>query len=71
MVKKVVIVGAGASGLLLAHYLLNRSDQYQVEIYELRDNPQISPFSKSRTFPIALNNTKGYLAVKYKAKQFS
>jgi kynurenine 3-monooxygenase len=55
MVKKVVIVGAGASGLLLAHYLLNRSDQYQVEIYELRDNLQISPFSKSRTFPIALN----------------
>lgn len=56
MVKKVVIVGAGASGLLFAHYLLHRGDKYQVEIYELRDDPQVLPFSKSRTFPIALNH---------------
>lgn len=55
MVKKIVIVGAGASGLLLAHYLLHRGDKYQVEIYELRDHPRVMPFSKSRTFPIALN----------------
>ncbi len=55
MVKKVVIVGAGASGLLLAHYLLNRGDKYQIKIYELRDDPRVVPFSKSRTFPIALN----------------
>jgi kynurenine 3-monooxygenase len=62
MVKKVVIVGAGASGLLLAHYLLQRGDKYQVEIYELRDNPLVLPFSKSRTFPIALNQ-RGMSAV--------
>jgi kynurenine 3-monooxygenase len=55
MVKKVVIVGAGASGLLLANYLLRRGEKYQVEIYELRDDPRVSSFSKSRTFPIALN----------------
>lgn len=55
MVQKIVIVGAGASGLLFAHYLLHRGDKYQVEIYELRDDPRVVPFSKSRTFPIALN----------------
>lgn len=32
--EKVVIVGAGPSGLLLAHYLLGRGDRYQVEIYD-------------------------------------
>ena len=37
MVNKVVIVGAGPSGLLLAHYLLRRGDKYQVDIYERRN----------------------------------
>ncbi len=31
MVKKVAIVGAGPSGVLLAHYLLHRSDEYQID----------------------------------------
>ncbi|WGV23528.1 FAD-dependent oxidoreductase [Halotia branconii] len=55
MVKKVAIVGAGPSGLLLAHYLLRRSDKYQIDIYERRSDPRIIPFSKSRTFPISLS----------------
>ncbi|MBD2338558.1 FAD-dependent monooxygenase [Calothrix sp. FACHB-156] len=56
MVKKLAIVGAGPSGLLLAHYLLRRGEQYQIDIYERRSDPRTVPFSKSRTFPIALGN---------------
>lgn len=55
MVKKIVIIGAGPSGLLLAHYLLRRGDKYQVDIYERRNDPRIVSFSNSRTFPISLN----------------
>ncbi|MCC5636216.1 FAD-dependent monooxygenase [Nostoc sp. CHAB 5844] len=55
MVKKVVIVGAGPSGLLLAQYLLRRGDNYQIDIYERRSDPRIVSFSKSRTYPISLN----------------
>ncbi|TVP59338.1 MAG: FAD-dependent monooxygenase [Nodularia sp. (in: Bacteria)] len=55
MVKKVTIIGAGPSGILLAHYLLRRSDKYQINIYERRSDPRIISFSKSRTFPISLN----------------
>ena len=56
MVKKVVIVGAGASGLLLAHYLLRREGEYQIEIYERHHDPRTISVAKSRTFPIALND---------------
>lgn len=55
MVKKVAIIGAGSSGLLLAHYLLRRGDKYQIDIYERRSDPRIVSFSKSRTYPISLN----------------
>ncbi|MGA9379578.1 MAG: NAD(P)/FAD-dependent oxidoreductase, partial [Phormidium sp.] len=55
MVKKVAIVGAGPSGLLMAHYLLLRGDQYQIDIYERRSDPRLIPFSKARTFPISLS----------------
>lgn len=55
MAKKVVIVGAGPSGLLLAHYLLNRDKKYQIDIYERRQDPRTISLSKSRTFPITLN----------------
>ncbi|GAX38228.1 FAD-dependent oxidoreductase [Nodularia sp. NIES-3585] len=55
MVKKVAIIGAGPSGILLAHYLLRRGDKYQINIYERRRDPRIISFSKSRTFPISLN----------------
>ncbi|MCJ8281780.1 MAG: FAD-dependent monooxygenase [Rivularia sp. ALOHA_DT_140] len=55
MAKKVVIVGAGSCGLLLAHYLLRRDEKYQVEIYERRSDPRTMEFSKARTFPITLN----------------
>ena len=54
MVKKVTIVGAGASGVLLAHYLLRRGDQYQVDIYDRLSDPRIIEFSNARTFPITL-----------------
>jgi kynurenine 3-monooxygenase len=55
MVKKVVIVGAGPSGVLLAHYLLRRGDFYQIDIYERRSDPRVVSFSKSRTYPLTLN----------------
>ena len=55
MVKKVAIVGAGPSGVLLAHYLLRRQKEYQIDIYERRSDPRITSFSKSRTFPITLS----------------
>lgn len=55
MVKKVAIVGAGPSGLLMAHYLLLRGDQYQIDIYERRSDARLISFSKARTFPISLS----------------
>ncbi|MGF1482224.1 MAG: FAD-dependent oxidoreductase [Cyanophyceae cyanobacterium] len=55
MSKKVVIVGAGPSGLLLAHYLLARDNKYQIDIYERRPDPRTVSVSKSRTFPISLS----------------
>ncbi|MEH1844381.1 MAG: NAD(P)/FAD-dependent oxidoreductase [Nostoc sp.] len=55
MARKVVIVGAGPSGVLLAHYLLQRDQGYQVEIYERRNDPRSIPLSKSRTFPLVIN----------------
>jgi kynurenine 3-monooxygenase len=54
MVQKVAIVGAGASGVLLAHYLLRRGDRYQVDLYDRLSDPRIIEFSNARTFPISL-----------------
>lgn len=62
MVKKVAIVGAGPSGLLMAHYLLHRGDRYQIDIYERRSDPRLLPFSKARTFPISLSE-RGTIAL--------
>ncbi len=56
MVKKVAIIGAGPSGLLLAHYLLRRHQEYQIDIYERFSDPRIIALSKSRTFPVTLND---------------
>ncbi len=55
MIQKVAIVGAGPTGVLLAHYLLRRNDKYQIEIYERRSDPRIVSFSKSRTYPLSLS----------------
>ncbi|BAY16579.1 putative kynurenine 3-monooxygenase [Nostoc sp. HK-01] len=55
MVKKVAIVGAGPSGVLLAHYLLHRQEKYQIDIFDFRSDPETVPFSKSRTFSIVLS----------------
>ena len=51
--QKIVIVGAGPAGLLLAHYLLARGDS-QVEIYESRPDPRSTAPSQQRTFPLSL-----------------
>lgn len=56
MVKRVVIVGAGPSGVLLAHYLLRHGDQYQIALYDRRPDPRQTDFSTARTFPISLND---------------
>ena len=53
--EKVVIVGAGPCGLLLAHYLLRRGNRYQVEIYERLGDPREVALSNSRTVPYSLN----------------
>lgn len=53
MTKKVLIVGAGPSGILLALYLLRRQD-YQVEIYELRSDPRTIPQVRSSNYPLIL-----------------
>ncbi|MBD2355006.1 FAD-dependent monooxygenase [Tolypothrix sp. FACHB-123] len=53
MLQKIVIIGAGPAGLLLAHYLLRRG-KYDVEIYEQRSDPGLVNGSPERTFPISL-----------------
>lgn len=53
MLKKVVIIGAGPCGLLLAHYLLRRG-QSQIEIYERRDRQSFAQGTGNRTFPVSL-----------------
>jgi kynurenine 3-monooxygenase len=53
MLQKVVIIGAGPAGLLLAHYLLRRG-KYRVEIYERRSDMRLADISQDRTFPISL-----------------
>lgn len=50
--EKVVIVGAGPAGLLLAHYLLRRG--YRVDIYDRRPDPRQGAANQQRTFPISL-----------------
>ncbi len=54
MIKKVAIVGAGPSGVLLAHYLLRRGDCYQIDIYDHEPDPRTVSFENSRTYPLAL-----------------
>jgi kynurenine 3-monooxygenase len=51
--EKVVIVGAGPAGLLLAHALQQRG-RYAIELYERRPDPREAPPSQERTFPISL-----------------
>lgn len=53
MLQKVVIIGAGPAGLLLAHYLLRRG-KYHIELYERRSDPRLVDVSQDRTFPISL-----------------
>jgi len=53
--KKVIIVGAGPAGVLLAHYLLRRSTQYKIEIYESRSDLQKVSLANSRTIPYGIN----------------
>ncbi|GAX41653.1 Kynurenine 3-monooxygenase [Tolypothrix sp. NIES-4075] len=53
--KKVIIVGAGPAGVLLAHYLLRRGTQYKIEIYERRSDLQKVSLANSRTIPYGIN----------------
>ena len=51
---KVVIVGAGPSGLFLAHRLLNRDSNYEIQIFERKQNPRDSQYSDEREFGFGL-----------------
>ncbi|MBT9315287.1 FAD-dependent oxidoreductase [Leptothoe spongobia] len=51
--QKIVIIGAGPAGLLLAHYLLCRQ-QYHIEIYDRRPDPRQASLNEQRSFPISL-----------------
>lgn len=53
--KKVIIIGAGPGGVLLAHYLLHRDSQYKIEIYERRSDLQKVSLANSRTIPYGIN----------------
>jgi kynurenine 3-monooxygenase len=61
-IEKIVIIGAGPAGLLLAHYLLARGG-YQVAIYERRPDPRLIASHSQRTFPISLQ-TRGLSAIR-------
>ena len=50
---KVAIVGAGPAGVLLAHYLLQRED-YQIDLYEKRADPNLLIDAQNRTYPLSL-----------------
>jgi kynurenine 3-monooxygenase len=51
---KIVIIGTGASGVLLALYLLRRNNQYQIDLYDRLGDPRELKFSNARTYPITL-----------------
>ncbi len=51
---KVVIVGAGPSGLFLTHRLLNRHSNYRVHIFEQKENPNSLEYADNREFGFGL-----------------
>lgn len=51
---KVVIVGAGPSGLFLAHRILNSNSTSRVEIFERKDNPNSLEYTDNREFGFGL-----------------
>ncbi|MDJ0658187.1 MAG: NAD(P)/FAD-dependent oxidoreductase [Crocosphaera sp.] len=55
MAIKVVIMGAGPAGLLLAHCLLSRSNDYEIYIYEKRNDPRFLD-NKKRAFVIGIGH---------------
>ena len=66
--KKVLIAGAGPSGLLAAHCLLSRQgQQYDVEIIESREDPRATE-AGPRAYSLGLN-VRGQGAIKYFDKE--
>ena len=53
--QKIVIIGAGPAGLLLAHYLLAQGG-YELEIYERRPDPRSMSEQSQRSFPVVLQS---------------
>jgi kynurenine 3-monooxygenase len=51
MVKKVAIIRAGSSGLLLAHYLLRRGDKYQIAFMNGAAIPELSHSQNPESTP--------------------
>lgn len=52
---KIVIIGAGPAGLLLAHSLL-AGENYEIEIYERRSDPRSQSKQTQRSFPVVLQS---------------
>jgi len=51
---KIVIVGAGPSGLFLVHRLLNRDSNYEIHIFERKESPNNLEYSDERDFGFGL-----------------
>ncbi len=60
--QNIIIVGAGPTGLLLAHTLLAQGND-QITIYERRSDPRQVKLAQDRTFPIVLQS-RGLRAIR-------
>jgi hypothetical protein len=61
--KKVVVVGAGPAGLAVAHYLLQRTEPYDITVIDRRADPRTSIEASIRSYSLGLG-VRGRTALK-------